>query len=109
MFSKLVVIFVASVASFVAAAPGGISNSCDTGPVQCCDSLYKSDSAEFNVIKQLVGANVPIGALVGSQCSPLSIIGVGGGSSCKSEPVCCDDNKFGGLVAVGCSPVGVNV
>ncbi|KAF9533701.1 hydrophobin [Crepidotus variabilis] len=109
MFSKLAVVFVASIAAFVAAAPGGINNSCNTGPVQCCNSLYKSDSSEVNVIKQLIGIDIPVDALVGANCSPLSIIGVGGGSSCQSQPVCCSNNSFKGLVAVGCSPINVNI
>ncbi len=30
---------------------------------------------------------------VGLQCSPLSVIGVGGASACKQAPVCCQNNN----------------
>ncbi|KAJ3493630.1 hypothetical protein NLJ89_g10971 [Agrocybe chaxingu] len=113
MFSKVALFTAATMAVFVAAAPapqGGINNSCNTGPVQCCNSLYESESEQGNILKALIGiATGPIGAFVGAQCSPISAIGLGSGASCNSQPVCCSDNKFNGLVAVGCSPVNLNL
>lgn len=45
MYSKLALFVAASMAAFVAAAPGyptpgSINNSCDSGKVQCCTSIF---------------------------------------------------------------------
>ncbi|KAJ3517683.1 hypothetical protein NLJ89_g359 [Agrocybe chaxingu] len=111
MFSKLALFTAAAMAVFVAAAPaGGIENSCNTGPVQCCNSVYEKESKEANILAALVGVVVgPITGLVGAQCSPITAIGLGSGASCTSQPVCCSNNKFNGLVALGCSPININL
>ncbi|KAF9532201.1 fungal hydrophobin-domain-containing protein [Crepidotus variabilis] len=110
MFSKLAIFVVATMTVFVSAGNSdGINNSCNTGPIQCCNSIYEANSAEANFVKSILNIAIPIGANVAAQCSPLSVIGVGSGSSCSSQPVCCTGNHFNGLVAVGCSPVNVNV
>ncbi|KAJ3502602.1 hypothetical protein NMY22_g18530 [Coprinellus aureogranulatus] len=51
-----------------------------------------------------VAPNVPVGVT----CTPISVIGVGG-NSCNAQTVCCENNSFNGLVAVGCTPVNVNL
>ncbi|RDB19674.1 Fruiting body protein SC1 [Hypsizygus marmoreus] len=96
----------------LSAAAGGIEyeSQCNTGPVQCCNSLQDAQSSEVTGLLALVG--IDIGAItgqVGLQCSPLSVIGVGSVANCVSQPVCCEDNKFGGLIAVGCSPINVGL
>ncbi|KAF9563447.1 fungal hydrophobin [Agrocybe pediades] len=114
MFSKFAVAFAATMAVFVAAGPvgypsGDITNSCNSGPVQCCNAMYDSKSKEGNVLLGLVGVAVnAVTAQVGLECNPITAIGVGSGAQCTSQPVCCTGNHFDGLVAVGCSPVGVN-
>ncbi|KIM37624.1 hypothetical protein M413DRAFT_76973 [Hebeloma cylindrosporum] len=112
MFSKVALFTVATMAVFAAAAPapGGINNSCNTGPVQCCNQLLKSDDKQATLLASLLGLVLgPVTTQVGLQCSPLSVIGIGSGSSCSSQPVCCSDNSFNGLVAVGCSPINLNI
>ncbi|CAA7263581.1 unnamed protein product [Cyclocybe aegerita] len=116
MFSKIALFTVAAMAAFVAASPapggseGGIHNSCNTGPVQCCNSLHKKESKDANILAALVGVAVDsVGAYVGAQCSPITAIGLGSGASCGSQPVCCSNNSFNGVVAIGCSPINVNV
>ncbi|KIM37597.1 hypothetical protein M413DRAFT_258079 [Hebeloma cylindrosporum] len=111
MFSKVALFTVATMAIFAAAAPApSIENSCNTGPVQCCNQLMKSDSAQANLLTSLLGLALgPVTGQVGVQCSPLSVIGLGKGASCSSQPVCCSNNSFNGLIAVGCSPINVNV
>ncbi|KAI3597611.1 hydrophobin [Moniliophthora roreri] len=45
---------------------------------------------------------------VGLTCSPITIIG-GGSNSCSANPVCCENNSFNGIVALGCVPVNINL
>nr|AHZ18298.1 hydrophobin 2 [Tricholoma vaccinum] len=106
MFSK-VVFFVAAMAAFVAATPiPGTSGQCNTGPVQCCNSVYQSQSAESALIASIVGLNLQgITGSIGTQCSPISAVGVG--SNHSQQPVCCENNNYNGLIVVGCSPVNL--
>ncbi|KAF8907040.1 type 1 hydrophobin [Gymnopilus junonius] len=109
MFSKVALFVAASMAVFVAAAPSGINNSCNTGAVQCCNSLVDSKSAEANVLFSLLGVALDtVSGTVGVNCAPITIIGTGSGADCSAQPVCCDNNSFNGLVAVGCTPINVN-
>ncbi|KAF8184676.1 hydrophobin-251 [Pholiota molesta] len=110
MFFKLAMFTAASMAVFVAAAPSGIQNSCNTGPVQCCNSVVSSNHPSVTDLWALLGLNVSdLTGQVGMNCSPITAIGAGSGSSCTSQPVCCDNNNFNGLVAVGCSPLNLNL
>ncbi|EIW52875.1 fungal hydrophobin, partial [Trametes versicolor FP-101664 SS1] len=77
---------------------------CSTGPVQCCDSVQKSDAPEVQNALGLL--NIPIGGvtgLVGLTCSP--ILGTLSSSSCSAQTVCCEDNSYGTLVSIGCLPI----
>ncbi|KDR72900.1 hypothetical protein GALMADRAFT_142612 [Galerina marginata CBS 339.88] len=114
MFSKVVLVAVASMAISVAAAPapsdGGINNSCNTGPVQCCNAVYDSKSTEGTILTALLGAALgSFSGQFGVSCSPITAVGTGGGASCSSSPVCCSNNSFNGLVAIGCSPININL
>ncbi|KAF8897801.1 hydrophobin-251 [Infundibulicybe gibba] len=85
------------------------ASQCNTGDLQCCDSTQAADSSSIAGLLGLLGVVVgDITALVGLNCSPLSIVGIAG-NSCSAQPVCCTNNSFGGLIAVGCSPVNVNL
>jgi hypothetical protein len=113
MFSKA--LFVASaLLAFVAATPAqrrGGSGDCNTGPVQCCNTVEDKDNLSPQTIKSLslVGVLVgDIGAAVGANCNPITGIGAGG-AGCASAPVCCENNSFGGLVALGCVPINVGL
>ncbi|ETW76620.1 hydrophobin-like protein [Heterobasidion irregulare TC 32-1] len=78
---------------------------CDAGPVQCCNSVQKSSNP--SVAKILSGIAVPLQGLsvpIGLTCSPLNLLALGG-NSCASQPVCCENNNFNGLVAIGCTPI----
>ncbi|THU90507.1 fungal hydrophobin [Dendrothele bispora CBS 962.96] len=85
------------------------ASQCNTGPVQCCNSVQTAGSPAAAGILGLLGVvvqdlNVPVGLT----CSPISVIGVGG-DSCSANPVCCEDNSFNGLIAIGCVPVNINL
>ncbi|KAF8154960.1 fungal hydrophobin-domain-containing protein [Crassisporium funariophilum] len=111
MFSKIALFAAASMAVFVAAAPtpGGIQNSCNTGPVQCCNSTMDGESEQFNAITALLGiVTGPVTGQVGVNCTPLTVVGLGSGASCTQQPVCCEGNNFNGLIVIGCSPTNIN-
>ncbi|KAH9475250.1 Fruiting body protein SC1 [Psilocybe cubensis] len=113
MFSKVAILAAASMAVFVAAAPtgssGDIQDSCNTGAVQCCNQSFSSDSSEANLLRTLLGVVLgPVTGQIGLQCTPLSVLAVSG-NSCSSQPVCCTDNTFNGLINVGCTPINVNL
>ncbi|KAJ3511805.1 hypothetical protein NLJ89_g3886 [Agrocybe chaxingu] len=88
--------------------PSGISGSCNTGPVQCCNSITHATPIIATTIKALLGLVVPADVAIGISCSPLSVIGIGG-NSCNQQPVCCENNEFNGLIAIGCSPININL
>ncbi|KAI0746814.1 fungal hydrophobin-domain-containing protein [Daedaleopsis nitida] len=108
MFSRVAAFAVAALPLLAAATPlavRGGEGSCSTGPVQCCNSLEKSDSAAGSALLGLLGVVVQdITASIGLGCSPISVIGLGGGS-CSSNTVCCQNNNVGGLISIGCVPV----
>lgn len=83
MFAKLFT--VASLAILAAATPtpgGEPASSCSTGPVQCCNSVQKADSAAATSILGSIGVVVQdVNALVGLDCSPISVVGVGAGNA----------------------------
>ncbi|KAF8152957.1 fungal hydrophobin-domain-containing protein [Crassisporium funariophilum] len=89
-------------------SPSGVSNSCNTGPVQCCNTVTTAANPLASLLMGLLGVVAPSNVLVGLTCSPLSVIGVGG-SSCNQQPVCCTNNNFNGLIVIGCSPININL
>ncbi|KAF9552094.1 fungal hydrophobin [Agrocybe pediades] len=93
----------------LAAATGIPAGQCTTGPIQCCASTGHSDDTTISKLLGLLGVVVQdVTALIGVTCSPISVIGIGG-NSCTAQPVCCTNNSFGGLVALGCTPVDLSL
>ncbi|KAL0570329.1 hypothetical protein V5O48_011625, partial [Marasmius crinis-equi] len=43
---------------------------------------------------------------VGVTCSPISVLGAGG-NKCASQTVCCENNSFNGIVALGCNNISL--
>ncbi|KAI0764931.1 fungal hydrophobin-domain-containing protein [Fomes fomentarius] len=81
---------------------------CTTGPVQCCNSVQSASSPAASTLLGLLDIVVQgVDLLVGLTCSPITIIGIGGGS-CQSTVVCCEDNSHGGLISIGCVPVNLS-
>ncbi|OCH89174.1 fungal hydrophobin [Obba rivulosa] len=82
------------------------ANQCTTGPIQCCDSTETSSSPAAANLLGLLGIVLEgVDVLLGIDCSPITVIGVGTGSSCSATTVCCEDNAVGGLISIGCIPV----
>ncbi|KAF8962081.1 hydrophobin [Flammula alnicola] len=109
MFTKITTIILA-VAFAVQAVATNAPATCNTGSVQCCNQLFKSDSHDASTLLARLGIVIQgLTGLVGQNCSPITGVGVGSGASCVSSPVCCANNNFNGeLVSLGCSPVSVN-
>ncbi|KAI0087235.1 fungal hydrophobin-domain-containing protein [Irpex rosettiformis] len=82
------------------------AGNCNTGPIQCCQSTESSSSAAGNLLLGLLGIVLDgVDVLLGINCSPISVIGVGTGSTCNASPVCCQNNAVGGLISIGCIPI----
>ncbi|KAF5376761.1 hypothetical protein D9757_009470 [Collybiopsis confluens] len=81
------------------------SGGCTTGPIQCCDSTESSGSAAGSLLLGLLGVVLDgVDVLLGLDCSPITVIGVGN-SGCSAQTVCCQDNAVGGLISIGCIPI----
>ncbi|KAI0371966.1 fungal hydrophobin [Pilatotrama ljubarskyi] len=94
-----------AVASVLALPLLAAAQSCNTGPIQCCNSVESSDSAAVSNILSLLGVVLEgVTAQVGLGCSPISVVGAGQ-STCSASPVCCENNNVGGLISIGCVPV----
>ncbi|TFK65760.1 fungal hydrophobin [Pluteus cervinus] len=85
------------------------ASQCNTGSIQCCDSVESANSASAVALFGLLGIVVSdVEALVGITCTPITVIGAGG-NSCSAQPVCCENDTFKGVVAIGCTPINLNL
>ncbi|KAI0755673.1 fungal hydrophobin-domain-containing protein [Fomes fomentarius] len=114
MFSRALVLAVSAMPLLAAATPanieartnGGGGDSCNTGPVQCCNSTATAGSAAGSAILGLLGIVVQdLNLLLGLNCSPITVIGGGVGGDCSAQTVCCQDNSHGSLISIGCIPI----
>jgi hypothetical protein len=54
---------------------------CSTGPIECCDSVTKASDPSATAVLGLLGIVLDdLDVLVGLTCSPITVIGVGGGT-----------------------------
>ncbi|KAJ2919543.1 hypothetical protein MD484_g954, partial [Candolleomyces efflorescens] len=93
---------VSSLLLLVAAVPGGHGNGshdqvnqCNNGKVYCCNQTQDVQSIDkkTSLILDLLDVNVSnLQGLVGSNCSPITAVGIGSGASCLSQQVCCEKN-----------------
>ncbi|KAF9558361.1 fungal hydrophobin [Agrocybe pediades] len=87
----------------------GPSNQCNTGTLNCCNSVQSASSSSVAGLLGLLGIVVgDVTGLVGLNCSPINVIGISG-NSCSAQPVCCTGNTFNGLITLGCSPINLNL
>ncbi|KAI0653914.1 fungal hydrophobin [Cubamyces menziesii] len=96
----------ASTTTITVSAPASTpTGTCSTGPIQCCQSVGKASDPAFNALLGLLGVVIDgFDALLGLQCSPISIVGVGQ-STCTANVVCCENNSVGSLISIGCIPI----
>ncbi|KAK0464028.1 hydrophobin-251 [Armillaria novae-zelandiae] len=107
-FAILLTLATATVLPRTDGAPCGSSGSAQA---QCCQSTENSDNLSPSTKGLLAGLGVVVGDLtadVGLTCSPISVIGVGG-TNCNAQTVCCENNNFNGVVALGCTPINVGL
>jgi hypothetical protein len=82
MFSKVAILAIVSLALSAVAAPQSDEYNCNTGPVQCCNEVHKSDSAAGATLLRSVGIVAQgISGSIGGNCSPLTGAGLGNGAS----------------------------
>ncbi|KAF9453384.1 fungal hydrophobin [Macrolepiota fuliginosa MF-IS2] len=79
------------------------AGNCNVEKIQCCNSVTHASDSSAATLASLLGLVLSPETAVGITCSPLSAVGIGG-NSCNAQPVCCENNNFNGLIAVGCSP-----
>ncbi|KAN0094593.1 Fungal hydrophobin domain containing protein [Tylopilus felleus] len=104
---------VVALAGIASALPSALkvrssSSECDTGSIQCCNSVQSSDTEVIDELFGFLGLPLPAaGTQVGFTCSPITVGGTSSGSSCTSQPVCCNGDTFNGI-STGCSPITIN-
>ncbi|PPQ81176.1 hypothetical protein CVT24_009476 [Panaeolus cyanescens] len=86
----------------------GINNSCNTGSLQCCNSVQQASQIPTLINNVGLGAIIGLLGQVGVTCTPITVIGTGG-NSCTTQPACCSGNTFNGLITLGCSPININL
>ncbi|KAI0070165.1 fungal hydrophobin [Panus rudis PR-1116 ss-1] len=107
MFSRLAAFATLALPVLAVATPAHLDarQSCSTGPIQCCESTATAGSATGAALLGLLGIVVQdLNVLLGVDCSPISVGGVGGGN-CGAQAVCCENNNVGGGISLGCVPV----
>ncbi|KAH0830199.1 fungal hydrophobin [Lanmaoa asiatica] len=105
---------VAALAAAAAAAPSELAvrqtSQCNTGSMHCCSTTTSANNPAIAGLLGLLG--IAIGDLtstVGVACSPITGTGLGSGSSCTQQPVCCNNVYQNGLINLGCSPININL
>ncbi|KAF8661474.1 hypothetical protein AX16_001311 [Volvariella volvacea WC 439] len=116
-----------SFASFALVAPLVASaavlprqGNCNTGSLQCCNSVQSSTSTTVAQLAGLLGIDLgSITGLVGLTCSPLSILAPNNQSAAleiasyvlqrSSGFNVIKTYKQGGLISLGCNPINLNL
>ncbi|KAF8128621.1 hydrophobin 2 [Boletus edulis] len=115
MFIRLSTIFfyVVALVGVATAVPTALearnSNTCNSGSVNCCQSVQSSDSYQIIELFGYLGIPLPGGnTQIGLTCSPVTLGGSSTGSICTQQTVCCTGNTFYG-VSTACSPININL
>ncbi|KAG6812250.1 hypothetical protein H0H92_003706 [Tricholoma furcatifolium] len=104
MFARL------SAAILLALPVLALAGGCTTGEQTCCKSVEDANSPNVaTLLGTLLGvAAQGVTGQVGLTCSPLTVV-LASGVSCNAQTVCCENNNFNGIVALGCTPINVNL
>ncbi|KAK0434438.1 hydrophobin-251 [Armillaria borealis] len=74
------------------------------GAALCCECIQSSSdlTPRLETLLSLLGiATSGLTADVGVSCFPIAA----GGTQCNDQAVCCNNNNFNGIVALGCTPI----
>ncbi|KAI0682237.1 hydrophobin [Earliella scabrosa] len=105
MFARAAAFTLLALPLFASATPVR-RDSCNTGEMQCCNSVHESHETAISTLLGLLGVDLNgITGMVGMQCSGISAVGVGSNNACSAQPVCCQNNNVGGLISIGCVPI----
>ncbi|GLB40806.1 putative hydrophobins [Lyophyllum shimeji] len=108
MFARAAAAFLLTL-PLLAIAGGHPTNQCNAGELQCCNSVQDAKSKDIAGLLSVLGLVAQaVTGQVGVTCNPISGIAIGG-NSCTAQPVCCTNNSFNGVVALGCTAVNVNL
>ncbi|KIY44716.1 fungal hydrophobin [Fistulina hepatica ATCC 64428] len=95
-------------------APGSTATSipasdCSVSNTQCCDTVTTTSDPAASLLLGLLGIVVDlVDVIVGLGCSPISVLS-GGDDGCSGEVVCCENDNFSGLIAIGCTPINIDL
>ncbi|EMD41236.1 hypothetical protein CERSUDRAFT_109852 [Gelatoporia subvermispora B] len=93
-----------TLATLAAATPA--PNNAPSSSASCCTSIGQADSDPIATVLKGLGVVVQdITAIVGVNCSPITVVGVGSGNACSGTTVSCSSSELGGLIQIGCVPV----
>ncbi|KAG7442149.1 fungal hydrophobin [Guyanagaster necrorhizus] len=107
------VVMLATLASIAMAAPTTATytgGQCNTGSMQCCNQAGPANKLPLDsTVAGILSIILPsLSVPVGISCTPISVIGAGG-NSCTEQTVCCENNNFNGVIAIGCTPINLNL
>ncbi|EAU81871.2 hypothetical protein CC1G_06082 [Coprinopsis cinerea okayama7 len=84
---------------------------CNGGQVQCCNDVKETNQldAPYNQLLSVFDVDVKqLTGKVGLTCNTVNVLGIGS-NSCDAQTVCCTDNSFDGIIALGCTPININL
>ncbi|KAF5320999.1 hypothetical protein D9619_001640 [Psilocybe cf. subviscida] len=82
-------------------------NSCSGGQINCCNSTQQSTAANLATLSGLLGISLPnLGGLIGLNCTFIGFLNLLG-QQCATQQVCCTNNSFNGLIALGCTAINL--
>ncbi|KAG2140582.1 fungal hydrophobin [Suillus clintonianus] len=83
---------------------------CDTGYIKCCNGNNIYSQTEPNLYELgLVDVAAAVDAFVALECSGVSVVGTSSGCTANQQPLCCENEKYNGIVSIGCTPIGVGL
>ncbi|KAK2797323.1 hypothetical protein FQN50_009218 [Emmonsiellopsis sp. PD_5] len=85
---------------------------CSSKP-QCCNTSTSSEDQSLQKALKMIGMDKDAkkhGGSVATECQPMDgILNIDLLNGCKSNAVCCNENKMNGLIFLGCVPITLNL
>ncbi|KAG1744260.1 fungal hydrophobin [Suillus lakei] len=83
---------------------------CDTGVIECCNKDNTYAQKEPNLYELgLVDVAAVVDAFVALSCSGINVVGTSDGCAGNQEPLCCENEKYNGVISIGCTPINVGL